>query len=116
VSQRAVATSPDGTLLAAVYTQEDGDMREEPELFVWDLRPMVRDLLWHARRNFLIFLVGHKFLPVHQGQHQNSEPETPLSVFDVSLQPAQEAVCGPLACCKVFHNTALVKAITAYIS
>lgn len=58
-----MAVSPDGYLLACIYSRDDSDMREEPELYVWDLRPLVRNLLWSSRKDFVMFLVGCKYLP-----------------------------------------------------
>jgi hypothetical protein len=68
-------------------------MREEPELCVYDLRPMVRELLWAARRDFLMVIFGHRFLPMKRAAAglvvQEEVEETALSDITTALSATQ---------------------------
>lgn len=118
----AVTTSADGYMLAIVFTREDGDQREEPELYVWDLRPMVRQLAWESRRNFLHFLYGHKFqrllcgsMGITNADASNVNITTVFSSISLTAESAGFDHPGPSACCQVFYNAALIKIITLYL-
>lgn len=120
----SVTLSPDGYFLAAVYSRDDSDMREEPELCVWDLRPMVKELLWQARRNFLLFLYGHQLLTLPESSRvANTHSSITGRTLDGTVLACNglgtallAGPQGPQACCKVFSQTALVKYIAQYLS
>jgi hypothetical protein len=103
----AVTVSPDGYLLACVYSRDDSDMREEPEMYVWDLRPLVRDLLWSTRRHFVMFLVGSKLMPFSR----TTVLETPKELVAF----AESGVSVDSCVGRVFSSTDLVKYITQFL-
>ena len=136
----AVTVSPDGSLLAYIYSRDDSDMREEPELCVYDLRPMVRELLWQARKSFLMIVFGHSFLPMQDPIRKCKDEQAFLggivaALSETHVAPATTTVfrgppaqseneadlldgvgnIAPSHVCRVFCNLALVKCIVQYI-
>lgn len=91
--ERAVAVSPNGYLLACVYSRDDSDMREEPEMYVWDLRPLVADLLWNSRKHFVMFLVGCKYIRLRSSYGTVSVCDG-MSGLTVYASSTDSQICG----------------------